>query len=146
MRTRPRTSFVIRWLVWLGLLSICLCWICVVGGLAEEAKDSLALSRPIRSWEFLSATGQRAALVGNEAGRFEAWVYPLKILRDFHLSFHIGDRVIPAEALARTLTVRPEASSILYASDTFTVRETLFVPVHEAGAVIVIDVDTSEPV
>jgi glycogen debranching enzyme len=85
-------------------------------------------------------------LFGNEAGRFEAWVYPLKILRDFHLRFHVGDRDIPAEALARTLTVRPEASSILYASDTFTVRETLFVPVHEAGAVILIDVDTSEPV
>jgi len=108
--------------------------------------SSLELSRPIRPWEFLSATGQRAALLGNEAGRFEAWVYPLKILRDFHLRFHVGDREIPAEALARTLTVRPESSSILYASDTFTVRETLFVPVHEAGAVILIDVDTSEPV
>ena len=111
-----------------------------------QEPSSLELSRPIRPWEFLSATGQRAALLGNEAGRFEAWVYPLKILRDFHMRFHVGNREIPAEALARTLTVRPESSSILYASDTFTVRETLFVPVHEAGAVILIDVDTSEPV
>jgi len=114
--------------------------------LHAQGVSSLELSRPIRPWEFLSTTGQRAGLFGNEAGRFEAWVYPLKILRDFHLRFHVGDREIPAEALARTLTVRPEASSILYASDTFTVRETLFVPVHEAGAVILIDVDTSEPV
>jgi glycogen debranching enzyme len=111
-----------------------------------QEPSSLELSRPIRSWEFLSATGQRAGLLGNEAGRFEAWVYPLKILRDFHLRFHVGDREIPAEALARTLTVHPESSSILYASDTFSVRETLFVPVHETGAVILIDVDTSEPV
>jgi glycogen debranching enzyme len=111
-----------------------------------QEPSSLELSRPIRPWEFLSATGQRAGLLGNEAGRFEAWVYPLKILRDFHLRFHVGDRVIPAEALARTLTVHPESSSILYASDTFTVRETFFVPVHEAGAVILIDVDASEPV
>jgi glycogen debranching enzyme len=111
-----------------------------------QATGSLELSRPIRPWEFLSATGQRAGLLGNESGRLEAWVYPLKILRDFHLRFHVGNRVIPAEALARTLTVRPESSSILYASDTFTVRETWVVPVHEAGAVILIDVDTSEPV
>src|SRR5882762_2215507 len=114
--------------------------------LAGDLGRSLELSRPIRPWEFLSSTGQRASLLGNEAGGLEAWVYPLKILRDFHLRFHVGDREIPAETLARTLTVRPESSSILYASDTFTVRETLFVPVHEAGAIILIDIDTAEPV
>ncbi len=69
--------------------------------------------------------GTRAGLFGNEAGQFEAWVYPLKILRDFHLRFHVDGRVIPAEALARTLTVRPESSTILYTGDTFAVRETL---------------------
>ena len=113
---------------------------------AQEPSHGLELSRPVRSWEFLSATGQRAGLLGNESGRFEAWVYPLKILRDFHLVFHVGGREIPAESLARTLTVRPESSSLTYASDTFTVRETLFVPVHELGAVIHIDIDTSEPI
>src|SRR5438046_2497534 len=109
---------------------------------AEQKPQRLELSRPVRSWEFLPVVGERAGLFGNEAGQLEAWVYPLKILRDFHLRFHVRDREIPAEALARTLTVHPESSSILYASDTFTVRETLFVPVHEAGAVILIDVDT----
>ena len=70
--------------------------------------------------------GERAGLLGNEAGNFEAWVYPLKILRDFHLRFLVDGRVVPAEALARTLTVRPESSTILYAGDTFSVRETFF--------------------
>ena len=31
--------------------------------------------------------GTRAALFGNESGRMEAWVYPLKFLRDFRLQF-----------------------------------------------------------
>ena len=53
--------------------------------------------------------GQRAGLFGNETGNFEAWIYPLKILRDFHLNFLVDGRTIPAEALARTLTVRPES-------------------------------------
>src|SRR5882724_10853972 len=130
------------------LLAILVAFLSVFLSSAVWAQEpsSLELSRPIRPWEFLSATGQRASLLGNEAGRFEAWVYPLKILRDFHLRFRVGDREIPAEALARTLTIHPESSSILYASDTFTVRETLFVPVHEAGAIILIDVDTAEPV
>jgi GH15 family glucan-1,4-alpha-glucosidase len=115
-------------------------------GQTEEQRPGLELSRAVRPWEFVSATGARAALLGNEAGRLEAWVYPLKILRDFHLRFHLRSLDIPAEALARTITVRPESTSILYASDTFTVRETLFVPVHEAGAILQFEVDAAEPV
>lgn len=110
-----------------------------------EAPRPVELSRPDRPWEFLSSVGQRAGLFGNEAGNFEAWVYPLKILRDFHLRFLVDGRVIPAEALARTVTVRPESSTILYSGDNFAVRETWFVPVHEAGAVIIVDVATAVP-
>jgi len=75
----------------------------------------------------------------------EAWVYPLKIFRDFHLTFHVGGRALPAESLARTLTVRPESATLLYVGDSFRVRETLFVPVHEPGAVVLLDVETDRP-
>jgi glycogen debranching enzyme len=105
----------------------------------------LELSRPARPWEFLPLVGKRAALFGDESGRMEAWVYPLKFLREFHLQFHEGDRVVPAEALARTVVVHPESSTIVYSGDTFTVRETLFVPVNEPGAVIVFDLETEQP-
>lgn len=114
--------------------------------LAEELPRSLELSRPVRPWEFLSAVGTRAGLFGNETGRFEAWVYPLKILRDFHLRFHVEGRVLPGETLARTVVVRPEASTIVYSGDNFRVRETLFVPVHEPGAIIFFEVETEQPV
>src|SRR2546430_12620051 len=43
--------------------------------------------------EFLPITGTRAALFGNEAGGMEAWVYPLKIFREFHLHFLTEGRV-----------------------------------------------------
>jgi glycogen debranching enzyme len=112
---------------------------------AQVPPHSLELSRTVRPWEFLPVTGMRAGLLGDESGRMEAWVYPLKILRDFHLKFHTEGRVLPAEALARTLTVRPESSTILYAGDTFTLRETFFVPVREQGAVILLDVETEQP-
>jgi len=85
------------------------------------------LSRPVRTWEFLSVVGTLAGLLGNEAGRMEAWVYPLKLLRDFRLQFHTEGQVLPAESLARTLITRPESSTIVYSSDTFSVRETFFV-------------------
>jgi glycogen debranching enzyme len=118
-------------------------WACPAN--AEGPSTPVELSRAVRPWEFLSSVGQRAGLFGNEAGRFEAWVYPLKILRDFHLNFLVEGRTIPAESLARTLTVRPESSTILYTGDTFAVRETFFAPVHEPGAVIIIEIGTAQP-
>jgi glycogen debranching enzyme len=105
----------------------------------------LELSRAGRPWEFLPVVGTRAGLFGNESGRMEAWVYPLKLLREFHLQFHVGERLVPATALARTVVVRPESSTIVYSGDTFTVRETFFVPVNEPGAIISIEVETEAP-
>jgi GH15 family glucan-1,4-alpha-glucosidase len=112
---------------------------------AEAQSGSLELSRPVRPWEFLCAVGTRAGLLGNEAGRMEAWVYPLKLLRDFHLQFHTEGRILPAETLARTLITRPESSTIVYTGDTFSVRETFFVPVNEPGAIISLEVETEFP-
>ncbi len=138
----------------LALSSVLVPWLAAAGpsrsahgpGRAAEAQSrSLELSRPIRPWEFLCAVGTRAGLLGNEAGRMEAWVYPLKLLRDFRLQFHTEGRVLPAETLARTLITRPESSTIVYTSDTFSVRETFFVPVNEPGAVISLEVETEFP-
>jgi glycogen debranching enzyme len=111
----------------------------------QELPKNLELTRTIRTWEFLPVVGTRAGLFGTENGRFEAWVYPLKIFRDLHLTVHVGDRALPAESLARTLTVRPESASILFVGDSFRVRETLCVPVNEPGAVILLDVETEQP-
>ena len=132
----------------LSLARIVLCCVllllCSVS-FADQSGQSLELSRPIRSWEFLSAVGTRAAVFGNEQGNLEAWVYPLKILRDFHLRFRVDGATIPAETLARTLIVHPESTTIVYTGDTFSIRETLFVPVHESGAIIAFEVETAEP-
>jgi len=112
---------------------------------AAQTTAPLELTRTIRTWEFLPIVGQQAGLFGDESGRFEGWVYPLKIFRGFHLTFHVADRALPAESLARTLTVRPESASILYVGDSFRVRETLCVPVNQPGAVIQLEVETEQP-
>jgi GH15 family glucan-1,4-alpha-glucosidase len=123
-------------IIWLGLS---------IPANAVEPPRPMELSRADRPWEFLSSVGQRAGLFGNEAGEFEAWVYPLKILRNFHLNLIVDGRKVPAEGLARTVTVRPESSTILYSGDTFAVRETFFVPEREPGALIIIEVETAQP-
>ena len=109
------------------------------------SEKQLEITRPARPWEFLTAAGKRSGIFGNESGRVEAWVYPLKLFRDFHLIFHTEGRAIPAESLVRTVEARPEATTLVYSGDTFAVRETFFTPVDEAGAVIEFEVETEQP-
>src|SRR5205823_14354280 len=99
----------------------------------------------VRTWELLPITGTGAALFGDESETLHAWVYQLKIFREFHLIFLTEGRVLPAAPLARTVTVRPASATILYAGDTFTLRETLFVPIDAQGAVLLLNVETEQP-
>jgi GH15 family glucan-1,4-alpha-glucosidase len=111
----------------------------------ENASGLPQLSRTASSGQFVSAVGRRAALLGNKEGRFEAWIYPLKIFRGLHLRFHVDGRILAAEPLARTVITRPESSTIQYSDGSFRVRETFFVPVNEPGAVVTFEVQTERP-
>src|ERR1051325_1371380 len=99
--------------IWANAVVLAICLIAFLPLPAQQAAPALELTRTVRTWEFLPVVGARAGLFGYENGDFEAWVYPLKIFRAFHLIFHIGDRALPAESLARTLAVRPESATIL---------------------------------
>jgi|HubBroStandDraft_6_1064221.scaffolds.fasta_scaffold487554_2 hypothetical protein len=99
----------------------------------QASQGELTLSRNAQNWQFLDAVGPPSALLGREDGNFEARIYPLKLLRDFHLTFHLGGHVIPGETLPRTITVRPESTSIRYVYDSFCVCETWFAALHDTG-------------
>ena len=113
--------------------------------IGHSRDGGLLIERPARSWEFLCSVGKKAGVFGNESGRVEAWVYPLKILRDFHVTVLHDGKAIPAETLVRTIEARPESTTLVLAGDTFSIRETFFVPVNEPGAVIKFEVETEQP-
>ncbi|HWZ98297.1 MAG TPA: hypothetical protein VN025_11100 [Candidatus Dormibacteraeota bacterium] len=119
---------------------------CTFGqSIPNKGGGSLLIQRPARTWEFLCAVGKHAGVFGNESGRVEAWVYPLKVLRDFQVIIHHDGKDLPAESLIRTVEARPESTTLVYAGDTFTIREKFFVPVDEPGAVITFEVETEQP-
>ena len=103
------------------------------------------LSRPVRAWEFLDATGPRAGLLGGENGTLEAYVYPLKIFGDLKLRFVTGAQVIPGENIARRISARPGSYTITYTGDDFQADETLVAPIDEPGAAILLDVRARSP-
>ena len=124
----------------------------LLGGVAEslpgatnERAPNLEISRPARPWEFLCAVGKRAAIFGNESGRVEAWVYPLKLFRNFSVTFRTAEGEFKAESMVRTVIARPESTTLVFSGNTFRVRETFFVPVDEPGALIRFEVESEGP-
>lgn len=118
-------------------------------GVARFPIDSSAilLRSPAREGVYLGDQGRRAALFGDEAGTFEVWTWPLKLVRDLQLAFRIPeyDEPIPGRAVAREVIIRPAGATIVYSHATFTVRQHVFVPLDEPGAVMLLDVETVRP-
>ena len=109
--------------------------------------SALTLRGPARPGVYLGDQGRRAALFGDEAGAFEVWTWPLKLVRDLQLAFKIPeyDAPIPAATVARDVLIRPAGATIVYSHATFTVRQHLFVPLEEPGAIMLLDVETVRP-
>lgn len=119
------------------------------GTIPAFAMDSspLAITGDARAGMFISAVGRRAIAMGTEDGKLELWSWPVKWLHDFELSFRVPKYTdaIPGSAVARSVTERPEGVTIEYASEQFTVREHVFVPLDLPAVVILLEVDALRP-
>jgi glycogen debranching enzyme len=110
-------------------------------------KSGLELERAAQAGAFYAVTGRRAAAFGYEHRALEAWVYPMKILDDFRLSFQIEGYPLEfggAETLAR-VNVRPEATIFTYSHAAFTVRQIIFAPPDEPGIVMLLEAQSALP-
>lgn len=111
------------------------------------SETSLTLYAEATPRRFVAAHGRRGAIVGYAAGSLEGWVYPFRIFHDYHIGFRANGStgVIPGVAAVREVIVNPESVTRVYASQSFTVRETLFVPLDEAGFEMLYQVDSPSP-
>jgi hypothetical protein len=99
-----------------------------------------------RHWAGLADAGRRAAVLGTEAGPFDVWAWPFRLVRDVQFSFRLPpDLSIDGSTLARQVIVRPEGSTIVYSHPLFTVRRHVLVPLAEPGALILLDVQSVRP-
>jgi glycogen debranching enzyme len=107
----------------------------------------IQMSQAARSSVYFDKIGRKAAILGYEGGMFEAWLFPLKVLRNFELSFLLKTSTEPikASSIVRTIDVRPEATTLTYVYESFTVKETFIAPLNETGLLILLDVHTIIP-
>lgn len=110
--------------------------------------SGLRLERRTRPGAFLDVLGRRSAVFDYEHRQFEAWTYPLQILDGFELSFRVEGYPLEFRGAdtAALIDVRPEATTITYSHAAFTIRQTIFAPLDEAGVVMLLDVDSALPV
>src|SRR5882672_12057142 len=110
-------------------------------------KSGLELERRTQAGSFFDVVGHKSAIFGYEHRPLEAWVYPLKLLDQFELSFRIKDYPLEfrASEIAVRIDVRPEATIFTYSHAAFTVRQIIYAPVDEPGIIMLLDVKSVLP-
>jgi len=92
---------------------------------------------------FVAAHGERAAVMGYPEGGLEVWAYPLQILSGYQLRFRESGQVavLDGRAVLSRVEYRPTGIVRVYTGPDFVVREHLFVPLHEPGAILTYEVE-----
>ncbi|HEY0379495.1 MAG TPA: GH116 family glycosyl hydrolase [Pyrinomonadaceae bacterium] len=113
----------------------------------ELKKSGPEFERRTQAGSFFDVVGRRSAIAGYENRALEAWVYPLKILDDFRLTFRLQGYPLDINGpdIMTTISVRPEATVLTYTHAAFTVRQLIFAPVDEPGVVMLLDVESVLP-
>jgi mannosylglycerate hydrolase MGH1-like protein len=108
----------------------------------------VTLAGPVRGSGYVSAIGRRSALIGTDAGSFEAWTWPLKLVHDLSLAFKtpLYDQPIPGKDIARRVEISPAGATIVYTHSAFTVTERLFAPLDQPAVVAILEVDAVRPI
>ncbi len=111
-----------------------------------RADEIPKLSRTIdvRSAErFVEVNGRRIALLGNELGVFECWIWPLKILHDLEPHFRLGaGKSIPGRDVARLVEVSSTHVEIAYEHPDFRVKLEAIAAFDQRAVVLLFDVES----
>jgi hypothetical protein len=109
--------------------------------------NDLELHRLAQPGSYFDKVGKKFAILGYESGSFETWAYPLKLFRNFEFSFFIGSSTEPIRGkdIVRYISVTPEATALTFTYQSFTVKAIYVTPVNEPGAIIFLDINSTEP-
>jgi len=109
--------------------------------------NDLILTRSAQPHQYFDKIGTKSALMGFENGTFELWIWPWKVMRGFDLQFFVNTSTQPilSKDIVREISVTPEATTITFVYESFTVKEIIFIPKDKSAAVILLDVYTTTP-
>src|SRR5580698_602207 len=115
----------------------------------ENSVPVKIVRRAVPSKPFTVA-GPRGAILGQQDGSFEAWIFPWKIFSNLRISAEMQDYPVPIDVneQAAVIEVRPDHTTITFSHANFTLREVLFAPHNApdgAGALAFFQIEALRP-
>ena len=106
-----------------------------------------SLSTSPRPAIFFDVNGEQAAVLGQEAGGVEIWIFPFQIVTGFQWLYRIGDMPQPEPLIPymSRFETRPEYTTRTYSHPLFRLKEHFFVPVQLPAVVILLDIQAYQP-
>jgi len=119
------------------------------------ASSALRLRQHAEPEKPFTVAGECGAFVGQQDGRFEAWLFPVKILSHMQIEARMEGYEVPIDVTAHVaeIDVEPDHTTITYSHVAFTLRETFFAtqcgpqdPTKAStGAMVIFTLDSIRP-
>ena len=111
------------------------------------AQSGLEWTETANPNHYFDAIGQKGAVLGRQDGRFEAWVWPIKVLHGFRLEFQLDNmpEAVSGEHYLQSVEIRPESATLLYVHPNFTVKQIIWAADDRAAIVQFFDVESDRP-
>jgi glycogen debranching enzyme len=117
---------------------------------STEAPGLPLISREAIPAKPFSVLGPRGALLGQQDGGFEAWLFPWKIFSGMKITANMQDYPVPINVNdhAAWIDVQPDATTITYSHANFTIRQIMIAPkesADQAGVLVFFQIESIRP-
>jgi hypothetical protein len=115
------------------------------------AESTMTLRRPVESEKPFTVAGECGAVMGQQNGSFESWIFPVKLFNHLTIEAHVDGYDVPIDVnrAAADIEVSPAHTTITYSHIAFTLKEILFATQcsHQdgTGVVALFQIDSIRP-
>ncbi|MBT9331612.1 amylo-alpha-1,6-glucosidase [Paracidobacterium acidisoli] len=111
---------------------------------------ALTISHESSPEQPFSVIGPRGALLGQQDGGFEAWIFPWKVFSGLKITANMQDYPVPIDVNehAASIDVRPDSTTITYSHANFTIRQIMFAPKETpegSGVLVLYQIEAVRP-
>ncbi len=116
----------------------------------QSEKPPIAISRETIVSKPVSVVGPRGALLGDQNGEYEAWIFPWKIFSGLRIVANMENYPVPIDVTdhASWIDVTPASTTITYSHANFTVRQIMVAPKQApdgAGPLVFYQIEAVRP-
>jgi glycogen debranching enzyme len=116
----------------------------------QSSPEQLSIQREAVASRPFSVVGPRGAILGQQDGSFELWLFPWKILSHLRISAQMDNYPVPIDVNqhAAWIEVRPDSTVITFAHANFTIREIVLAPKNVSegsGALVLYQIESVRP-